>query len=195
MRQGTHPRTTARVATKRERHLVMSRGRVIEQVHGILAGERVAFEVADDGRGFHVPVPAGSAAVEIGFELLGRDRTVIRLRARVLEDVVIDGDNRLDILETLNALNQSALFGRFFLDVDRSTIVLGHELLGDDLDADELINGLYTLGIAADQTDDELQRSIGTGHRAIELPPGPAPAASSRWSWPADRQTTDGRAD
>jgi hypothetical protein len=171
----------------------MTRGRVIEQAHGILAGERVAYEVSADGRRFRVPVPAGSAAVEIDFDVWARDRTMIRLRAHVLEDVEVRDSNRVDILEHLNALNQTALFGRFYLDADRSTIVLEHELLGDDLDAVELINALYTLGLVADQTDDELQRSVGTGRRAIELPPESANA--SRWSWPTDVHGSDGVSD
>src|SRR4051812_12602930 len=91
----------------------MARGRIIEQVHGILAGERVAFEVGDDGRSFHVPVPAGTAAVDIDFDAWGRDHTMVRLRSHVLEAVEIDSRNRLEVLEHLNALNQSALFGRF----------------------------------------------------------------------------------
>src|SRR5688572_21673738 len=135
----------------------MSRGRIVEQVHGILAGERVEFRVGDDGRSFHVPVPQGSAAVAIDFHDWSAGRSLIRLRAQVLEDVELDSRNRLEVLEHLNALNQSTVFGRFYLDADRTTIMLEHELLGDFLDAGELINALQTLGLVADQTDDELQ--------------------------------------
>src|SRR5688572_10140748 len=110
----------------------MTRGKVVEQVHGILAGEKIAFEVGPDGRSFRVPVPSGSAAVAIDFDAWGRGRTMIRLRAHVLEEVVVEQSNRLDILEHLNSLSQTALFGRFYLDADRSTIILEHELLGDD---------------------------------------------------------------
>jgi hypothetical protein len=159
---------------------VTNRGRVIEQVHGILAGEDVSFRVSDDGRTFRVPVPAGSAAVEIIFDEWGRGRTMIRLRANVLRDVDVRDDNRLDILEHLNALNQSALFGRFYLEADRSTIMLEHELLGDFLDADELMNALYTVGLVADQSDDRLQQSLGTGRREIELA-DPLDAATASW--------------
>ncbi len=145
------------------------RGKIIEQVHGILAGERVAFDVSADGRRFNLPVPDGSAAVEIDFEILPRGANVIRLRALVLRDVQVDADNRLEILEHLNALNQTALFGRFYLDADRASIVLQHELLGDDLDAGELLNAVTAVGASADQTDDELQQLLGTGVRAIEM--------------------------
>ena len=159
----------------------MARGRVVDQVHGILAGRRIEFDVGTDGRSFRVPVPGGSAAVEIEFEEPGGERTVVRLRSHVLEALDVGPENRLEILEHLNALNQSALFGRFFLDVDRSTIVLEHELLGDDMSEDELFNALYTVGLTADQTDDDLQRALGTGRRAVELeaaadPPGPSGA-------------------
>src|SRR4051794_35551194 len=169
----------------------MRRGKIIEQVHGILAGERVEFEVRDDGRAFHVPVPSGSAAVDIDFDRWGRDRTLMRLRACVLQDVEVDADNRLEILEHLNALNQTAVFGRFYLDADRSTVVLAHELLGDELDADELLHALYTLGVVADQTDDELQRALGTGRRAMEPSATDPSAGPATWSSPGWSRSPD----
>ena len=171
----------------------MNRGRVIEQVHGILAGEGVSFGVADDGRSFHVPVPAGSAAVQIAFDEWGRGRTMIRLRANVLIELEVADDNRLEILEQLNALNQSALFGRFYLDADRSTIMLEHELLGDFLDADELMNALYSVGQIADQSDDQLQVALGTGRRAIELPDQGLGDGSAEWPWFHRPNNTYGR--
>ena len=169
----------------------MTTSKVIEQVHGILAREHVAFEVSPDGRAFHVPVPQGSAAVDIDFETLDRGQGVVRLRAHVLEQVDVRGDNRLEILEHLNALNQSALFGRFYLDADRTTIMLEHELLADDLDASELMNALFTVGLVADQTDDELQRALGTGRRRFEVPPASyGDTAAPPWAlWPPDGGT------
>lgn len=161
----------------------MTRGAIIDQVHGILAGERVRFMVGEDGRRFHVPVPQGSAAVDIDFEPWGRSQTLVRLRTRVLEEVDVDAKNRLEVLEHVNSLNQSTLFGRFYLDADRSTIMLEHELLGTDLDASELINALYTMGLVADQTDDDLQRALGTGRRAVEVSPDGNDSPGS-WGWP-----------
>jgi len=129
--------------------------------------------------------------VEIDFDEWGRGRTMVRLRSHVLEGLDVLSENRLDVLEHINALNQSALFGRFYLDADRSTIVLEHELLGEDLNADELINALYAIGLVADQTDDDLQRELGTGRRAVELPPAENDGGSVRavWQWPTYRQT------
>jgi hypothetical protein len=167
----------------------MTRGRIIEQVHGILAGEHVSFTVADDGRRFHVPVPQGSAAVDIDFEDWGRSQTLIRLRTHVLDKVEVRADNRLEVLEHLNALNQSTVFGRFYLDADRSTIMLEHELLGNELDAAELINALYTIGLVADQTDDDLQRSLGTGRRAVEIEADLGDGGGTPgWGWSGTRQ-------
>lgn len=168
----------------------MSRGKIIEQVHGILAGERVEFSVGQDGRHFHVPVPGGSAAVDIQFEDWGRAQTLVRLRTCVLQQVEVTSTNRLEILEHLNALNQSTLFGRFYLDADRSTIMLEHELLGTDLDASELMNALYSIGLVADQTDDDLQRSLGTGQRTIELPVDADSGQASAWDSPLVRRET-----
>lgn len=161
----------------------MTTSKVIEQVHGILARERIAFTASDDGRSFHVPVPQGSAAVDIDFDTLGRGRGVVCLRAHVLEEVDVRPDNRLEILEHLNALNQSALFGRFYLDADRTTIMLEHELLAEDLDASELMNALLTVGLVADQTDDELQRALGTGRRRLEIP-APVDGGDAVWHLP-----------
>jgi hypothetical protein len=170
----------------------MTPAKVIEQVHGILARALVAFEVSADGAGFHVPVPQGSAAVDIDFDTLGRGQSVVRLRAHVLDEVDTRSDNRLEILEHLNALNQSALFGRFYLDADHTTIMLQHELLADDLDASELMNALFTVGLVADQTDDELQRALGTGRRRFELPAGSHAddAVVAPWgAWPRNDAT------
>ena len=146
----------------------MSNQRIIQQVHGILAREDVRFALSADRESFLVPVPHGSAAVLIDFHPWGRGQTMISLRSEVLVDVEVTEESRLQILEHLNAHNQSSLFGRFYLDADRSTIVLRHDLLGDELQADELINALYTVGLLADQTDDELMHEIGTGIRASD---------------------------
>jgi len=168
----------------------MTTERLIQQVHGILARERISFEAGDDGCSFHVPVPQGSAAVDIDFDTLGRGQNVVRLRANVLEQVDVRLENRLEILEHLNALNQSALFGRFYLDADRTTIMLEHELLADDLDASELMNALFTVGLVADQTDDELQRALGTGQRRFEVPPPlHSDPGAPAWDWSRDGRT------
>jgi hypothetical protein len=147
----------------------MAAERIIEQVHGILARRDVRFILSDDRASFLVPVPHGSAAVMIDFHPWGRRQTMISLRSDVLIDVAVSEANRLQILEHLNALNQASLFGRFYLDADRSTVVLRHDLLGDELQSEELINALYTVGLLADQADDELMHEFGTGKRAADV--------------------------
>jgi hypothetical protein len=143
--------------------------RIIEQVHGILVREGVQFSVAGDKRSFLLPVPGGSAAVKVQFHAWGKSQTMISLSSEVLIEVELTDENRLSVLEHLNALNQSALFGRFFLDADRSTIMLQYDLLGDDLDSSELLNALHSVGFLADQTDDELMEELGTGRRAADV--------------------------
>jgi hypothetical protein len=125
--------------------------------------------MGDDRRSYLVPVPHGSAAVVIDFHPWGRGQTMISLRSEVLADVELTEENRLQVLEHMNALNQTSLFGRFYLDADRATIVLRHDLLGDELQTEELINALYTVGVLADQTDDELRHELGTGRRAADI--------------------------
>lgn len=142
--------------------------RIIEQVHGILARDTIRFALSDDRNSFLVPVPRGSAVVLIDFHAWGLGQTMISLRSDVLIDVEVTDENRLQILEHMNALNQASLFGRFYLDADRSTVVLRHDLLGDELQAEELINALYTVGLLADETDDDLMREFGTGRRAAD---------------------------
>lgn len=143
--------------------------RVIEQVHGILARADIRFALSDDRNRYLVPVPQGSAVVEIEFHPWARAQTMISLRSDVLVDVEMTEENRLEVLEHLNALNQTSLFGRFHLDADRTTVVLQHDLLGDQLQAEELINALYTVGLLADQADDELLRELGSGARASDV--------------------------
>lgn len=145
-------------------------------MHGVLARADIRFALSDDRNSFLVPVPHGSAAVLIDFHDWSRGQTMISLRSDVLVDVHVTPENRLEVLEHLNALNQSSLFGRFYLDADGSTIVLRHDLLGDELDAEELINALYTVGLLADQTDDELMQELGTGSRASDVPGAHAPS-------------------
>ena len=147
--------------------------RVIEQVHGILARAEIRFALGQDRSSYLVPVPGGSAAVVINFHDWGRGQTMISLRSDVLVDVEVGEQNRIQVLEHLNALNQASLFGRFHLDADLSTVVLQHDLLGDHLQSDELINALFTVGVLADDADDQLLREFGSGLRAVDLDDGP----------------------
>jgi hypothetical protein len=169
--QGCSTSTVRTAPSRRPNSTDVPNERVIEQVHGILARAEIRFVLGDDRRSYLVPVPAGSAAVLIDFHDWGRSQTMISLRSEVLVDVSVSEDNRLQVLEHLNALNQTSLFGRFHLDSDRSTVVLQHDLLGDELQAEELINALYTVGLLADQADDQLLQQFGSGTRASDLTP------------------------
>jgi hypothetical protein len=142
--------------------------RVIEQVHGILARAEIRFALSDDRLRYLVPVPGGSAVVLIDFVPWGREQTMISMRSEVLVDVEVTEENRLQVLEHLNALNQTALFGRFHLDADGTTVILEHDLLGDELQTEELISALYTIGMLADQADDQLLHEFGSGTRASD---------------------------
>lgn len=146
----------------------MPNERVIQQVHGILARAEIRFALSDDRLRYQVPVPGGSAVVLIDFHPWGREQTMISLRSEILVDVHVTELNRLQVLEHLNALNQTSLFGRFHLDADGTTVILEHDLLGDELQADELINALYTVGMLADQADDQLLLEFGSGTRAAD---------------------------
>ena len=68
-------------------------------------------------------------------------------------------------------LNQLSKFGKFYYDENRAAIVLEHDLLGDYLDSEELLNAVRTVGAHADRSDDELRQALGTGERAIDRAP------------------------
>jgi hypothetical protein len=139
--------------------------RVIEQVHGILGIGGVPFSLAEDKQSFLVG--HGSARVFVFFRTWG-EAVVISVRAYLLEEVDSSGDRRQKILDRLNALNEEKFFGKLYL-TDGGTVVLEYDLLGDELDARELLHGLATVSGLADELDDALSAEFGTGVLAEDI--------------------------
>lgn len=137
--------------------------RVIQQVSGILGMSDIAFRADEGKRSFLVP--CGSAGVFISFVDRG-ESTVVSLRAIVLEQVDGSGERRQKILEALNEKNRSVLFGCFYF--DDGHVIVDYQLLGDQLEAPELLNALAALCSTADAVDDELRDAIGSGVRATD---------------------------
>ena len=140
--------------------------RVIEQVGGILSMNEVKFMTHENKQSFLIG--SGSANVIVDFFDWG-ESTVIALHSTVLAQIDSSGDRKHKILETLNDKNQSIPFGRFHFDEPAATIVLDYHLLGDNLQAPELMNGIGVLLSMADELDDELSKVIGSGTRALDV--------------------------
>lgn len=140
--------------------------RIIQQVSGILGMNNINFST-DESKGTFL-VPSGSAGVFINFNDWD-ERTIVSLRSIVLEQVDGSGERRQKILEALNEQNQTVPFGCFYFVPDAGSVVLDYQLLGNQLQADELINALIAVASKADQVDDELREAVGSGVRAIDL--------------------------
>lgn len=145
----------------------MPKQRVIHQVRGILAEESIAVERSTKGGAYRFRV--GSAVVEVDFYDWHDGQTVVSLQADVLVNLALDRDALRAACEHINALNHMSKFGKFYVDADRQAIVLEHDLLGDELDASELLNALHTVGEQADKSDDRLRDLLGTGDRAADV--------------------------
>jgi hypothetical protein len=139
--------------------------RVVEQVHGILGLGGVPFSMSDDRSSFLVL--SGSARMIIVFRRWG-ESVVVSTRSVVLDEVDSSGDRLLQIYERLNALNEERFFGKLYLQKP-GTIMLEYDLLGDQLDAQELLHALSTISSMADELDDVLSTELGTGVKAEEI--------------------------
>ena len=153
--------------TNSDTFAVMPKERVVYQVRGILAEEKIAVERYTTGGAYRFRV--GSAVVEIDFYDWDDGQTIVSLQADVLVNLDLNEDALRSAYEHINALNHMTKFGKFYIDVDRHAIVLEHDLLGDELDASELLNALRTVGKHADESDDLLRGRLGTGDRAGDV--------------------------
>ena len=129
----------------------------IEQVTGILVREGLRYQMSEDGRTYRLLF--GSAAVFIDFEAWQDDSVVISVHSPVLQDIDPESAGAAQALNLLNDLNRSFFFVKFtFRD---GILVARYDLLGDTLQAGELVNALYEIAGAADRLDDELADALG----------------------------------
>lgn len=94
-----------------------------------------------------------------------RNYTLVKVFAPLAVDVT-RADN--DLAFFLADRNLNLLFGKLSLDVGRRSIWLEHTLLGDTLDAPELILTLEFIAFVADEFDEQIAEVAG-GKRAIDL--------------------------
>jgi hypothetical protein len=129
----------------------------IEQVAGILVREDFNFGTAQDGRSYRLLF--GSAAVFIHFESWHTDSVVITVSSPILQDIEPESPGAARAYTLLNELNRSRYFIRFTF--DDGTLAADYDLLGDTLQAAELVNAIYAVAAAADHLDDALIEEIG----------------------------------
>jgi Putative bacterial sensory transduction regulator len=140
--------------------------RIVQQVNGILSMNNIKF-LTDPSDGTFL-VPQGSAGVFIKF-VDWSEGTLVGLQATVLSEVDGTGERRQKILEALNEKNRTVMFGCFYFQPDDGCVVLDYHLLGDHLQADELMNALGAIASTADAVDEELREAIGSGVRATDV--------------------------
>jgi hypothetical protein len=129
----------------------------IEQVTGILVREDLKFQLSADGRSHRLLF--GSAAVFIDFQPWQDDSVVITLHSPILQDIDPESAGAAQALNILNDLNRSFFFVKFtFLD---GILIARYDLLGETLQAGELVNAIYEIAGAADRLDDELAGALG----------------------------------
>src|SRR4051812_32427228 len=129
----------------------------IEQVTGILVREGLRYQMSADGRTYRLLF--GSAAGFIDFDAWQDGRGGITGPSPLLQDIHPESAGAAQALNLLNALNRSFFFVKFtFRD---GILIARYDLLGDALQAVELVNALYEIAGAADRLDDELAGALG----------------------------------
>jgi hypothetical protein len=129
----------------------------IEQVAGILVREGLRYQMSGDRRTYRLLF--GSAAVFVDFDQWQDDGVVITVHSPVLQDIHPESAGAAHALNLLNELNRSFFFVKFtFRD---GILIARYDLLGDTLQAGELVNALYEIAGAADRLDDELADALG----------------------------------
>lgn len=107
-----------------------------------------------------------SSRVQVIVDQLGA-QTIVELRARVLREIPNVEEQAPAILRELNELNIQSRFCKWLLDESEREIDLEYDLLGDQLQQEELISALTLMARLADREDDALQKEFG-GVRAFE---------------------------
>ena len=114
--------------------------------------------MSGDGRTYRLRFD--SAAVFIDFREWQDDSVVIIVHSPVLQDIdPASSPGAAHALNLLNDLNRSFFFVKFtFRD---GVLIARYDLLGETLQAGELVNAIYEIAGAADRLDDELADSLG----------------------------------
>jgi hypothetical protein len=126
-------------------------------IEEILTAANVPFR----DRGERLSVQRGSSAVFIKPTTWTGGHTLVEIVSPVLADV----ERTPALLERLNELNMSLYFGKAYW--HERGVWLAHNLLGDHVDAEEIIAAVGMLSTVADKLDDDLKAKFG-GTRWID---------------------------
>ena len=129
----------------------------IEQVTGILVREGLRYHMSVDGRTHRLLF--GSAAVFIDFNEWQDDSVVITVHSPMLQDIDPGQRGRGAGAEHAQRPQPVVLLRQVHL--PRGILIARYDLLGETLQAGELVNALYEIAGAADRLDDELAEVLG----------------------------------
>jgi hypothetical protein len=135
---------------------------LIDQVAGILNRHQIPYSTNESGEEYGVS--QGSAAVFITFnEAIGAP--TISLSSPVLVDVDLKDDNFAKAHMLMNDLNCNNYLAKFCLYRDEAgeigVVRLEYDLLGSQLQAEELVAALAQIAGMADHFDDPLREGLG----------------------------------
>jgi hypothetical protein len=139
----------------------------IEQVAGILVRGGLHFDTHDDGDSYRLLF--GQDAVFVHFDCVG-DHVRVLLTSPALQELDPEDAGYAVLLNELNDLNASHRFVKWLID-DGTTLLGVHDLLGDTLQAPELLNAVYAMAGAANGAAERFADATG-GRRyadAVEL--------------------------
>ncbi len=123
----------------------------------------IRYSTHEDGS-YIVKQGAGSTLVSIQ-PMNWKSRTLVKIVAPLAVQITTtSGELGLWLAQKNNAL----MFGRFSLDLPRSAVWLEHILLGDYLDADELLAAVSQVALLADEYDEQVAAMAG-GKRAADV--------------------------
>lgn len=144
----------------------MHKDAVVDQIAGIFARNEVPYGLNDEGT---YRVLRGSAAIFI--DVRGGDGpTAVFFNAPMVDHLDLEGEMFGKAHVVVNDLNCRSTFGRYCLYTDDSRVMLEHEILGDDLQASELLYTLDAVSAAADSWDDTLSEELGgKTYEAVEM--------------------------
>lgn len=128
------------------------------RIEEILAASGYPYAV-EDGR---ARIERGSTAVFIAAREWQDRHVIVELVCPMLGDV----DRSAELLDKLNELNAGLYVGKAYW--RNREVWLAHNLLGDFLDAEELLASVGMMAVVADKIDDELQQRYG-GRRWRDL--------------------------
>lgn len=119
-----------------------------------LQQSELVFMKDDDG---HYVLPFASIMVHVVPQAWGDDQTVVQVTAVTNENMRVTGD----LCEYIAVQNAKMLFGKLCLYKDRQQVRFEHPLLGDFLNAAELVTAIKVVGTMAVKHEEHIKENWG----------------------------------